>query len=80
MLFIWLNIPESHSLILIVGGDILMSETQNAEKRDLEGLRAERNQLFERFLKNPWHTRLAIQIKAIDDQVADRTQQMMQKR
>jgi hypothetical protein len=57
-----------------------VSETPNMEVRDLEGLRAERNQLFNRFLQHPGRTRLAIQIKVIDDEVAKRTQQAMRKR
>jgi len=43
---------------------------QNAVR---EQLRHKRNQLFEKYCKNPLNTRLAIEIKLIDDQVADLT-------
>ena len=41
------------------------------EKRKREDLKAERNQLFERYLKHPMDTRLALEIKVIDDQLAE---------
>lgn len=45
-------------------------------RRKREELKAKRNLLFQRFLKNPLDTRLALKIKTIDDQVAECTQQM----
>jgi len=45
-------------------------------RRKREELKAKRNLLFERFLKNPLDTRLALKIKTIDDQVAEYTEQM----
>jgi hypothetical protein len=53
-----------------------VSGSAHTEKRDREELKAKRNLLFKLFLKNPMHTRLAAEIKAIDDQLAERTQQM----
>jgi len=55
-------------------------QTANDEKGRCDELGAKRNLLFERFLKNPLDTRLALEIKIIDDQVAECTQQMDQKR
>jgi hypothetical protein len=39
-------------------------------------LKAKRKRLFERFVNNPADTHLALEIKIIDDQVAECTQQM----
>jgi len=50
-------------------------ETAIDEKRKREELKAKRNLLFERYLKNPQDTRLALEIKAIDDQVAESIKQ-----
>ncbi len=52
-----------------------MLETAIDEKRKREELKAKRNLLFERYLKNPQDTRLALEIKAIDDQVAESIKQ-----
>ena len=48
-----------------------MSETPNEQKRKREELKAKRDQLFDRYLKHPMDTRLALEIKAIDDQIAE---------
>ncbi len=48
-----------------------MVETQTNEQTKLEELRARRNLLFERFAKNPSDIRMAIEIKSIDDQIAE---------
>lgn len=50
------------------GADV--SETANNEMGDREELKAKRNLLFKLFLTNPMHTRLAVEIKVIDDQIA----------
>ena len=52
-----------------------MLETAIDEKRKREELKAKRNLLFERYLKNPQDTRLALEIKAIDDQIAESIKQ-----
>jgi hypothetical protein len=46
-------------------------ETTIEEKRKREDLKAERNRLFERYLKHPMDTRLALDIKALDDELAE---------
>ncbi|HWZ97748.1 MAG TPA: hypothetical protein VN025_08315 [Candidatus Dormibacteraeota bacterium] len=50
------------------------------EKKKLEALRAKRERLFNQFLKNPSDIKLAIEIKAIDDQVAASTARSTKKR
>jgi len=52
-----------------------MSETASNEMGNREELKAKRNLLFNLFLTNPRHTRLAIEIKVIDDQIAGFTHQ-----
>lgn len=48
-----------------------MLDTEIEEKRKREELKAKRDQLFDRYLKHPMDTRLALEIKAIDDQIAE---------
>jgi len=48
--------------------------------RKREELKAERKLLFERFLRNPLDTDLALKIKIIDDQVAAYAEQMEHER
>ena len=55
-----------------------MQETAIDAKKKREKLKATRNLLFARFLKNPSDTRLALEIKIIDDQVAECVKQMQQ--
>ena len=50
-----------------------MLGTAIEEKRKRDDLKAKRNLLFERYLKHPMDTRLAIEIKTIDDQIAENT-------
>jgi hypothetical protein len=57
-----------------------MLENEIDARRKREELKAKRNLIFARFLKNPLHTRLALEIKIIDDQIAECTDQMQQKR
>jgi len=45
-------------------------------KRKCEELKAKRNLLFEKYLKRPMETQLALEIKIIDDQIAEHTKQM----
>jgi hypothetical protein len=47
-----------------------MLETIVAEKARREGLKAKRNMLFAEYLKSPTNTRLALEIKSIDDDIA----------
>ena len=53
-----------------------MQETAIDAKKKREKLKTTRNLLFARFLKNPSDTRLALEIKIIDDQVAECVRQM----
>jgi hypothetical protein len=46
------------------------------EKKEREVLKEKRDQLFALLLKNPQDTGLAVEIKAIDDQIAECTKQM----
>jgi len=48
-----------------------MQETPIDSTRKREELKAKRNLLFRRFLQNPLETHLALEIKIIDDQVAE---------
>ena len=50
-----------------------MLETAIEEKRKRDDLKAKRDLLFGRYLKHPRDTRLAIEIKTIDDQIAENT-------
>ena len=56
-----------------------MLETATEEKRKREELKAKRGLLFERYLKHPMDTCLAIEIKTIDDQLAENTKQTNRK-
>jgi hypothetical protein len=47
--------------------------------REREELISKRNLLFRRFLFNPRETHLAVEIKALDDQIAESIQRMLQK-
>ena len=51
----------------------------DAPKRRAEW-RAKRNRLFDEYLKNPSNTFLALEIKAIDDQVAESIERSTAKR
>jgi hypothetical protein len=44
-----------------------MLEPTIAEKARREGLKTKRNMLFQEYLKSPLNTRLALEIKLIDD-------------
>ena len=59
-----------------------MLETAIEEKRKREELKAKRDLLFEWYLKHPMDTRLAklaLEIKIIDDQLAEDTKQTKRK-
>jgi len=49
------------------------------DKAKREKLKIKRNLLFERYLKNPDDTQRALEIKIIDDQVAEFTKQIDRK-
>jgi hypothetical protein len=48
-------------------------ETAIEEKKKRVDLKARRDLLFERYLKLPMDTQLALEIKVIDDQLAEET-------
>jgi len=56
------------------------SATLDLQKEKRDGLRARRKPLFERYEKNPNDRRLALEIKEIDDQIAECNQQIEQNR
>ena len=56
-----------------------MSETAIEEKRKRDELKAKRELLFERYLKHPMDTRLALEIKIMDDHLAETASQTKRK-
>ena len=54
-----------------------MSETEENEIQNRQELKIKRKQLYKLFLTNPMHTRLAVEIKALDDQLAESSEQTM---
>jgi hypothetical protein len=54
-------------------------ETVTNEKKKREDLKAKRGLLFERYLRHPMDTHLSLEIKSIDDQLAEPTKQVKQK-
>jgi hypothetical protein len=56
-----------------------LSETAIEEKRKRDELKAKRELLFERYLKHPMDTRLALEIKIMDDQLAEAASQTKRK-
>ena len=53
-----------------------MPETISDEKKKRGELKAKRDLLFERYLKHPMDTHLSLEIKSIDDQLAEPTKQV----
>jgi hypothetical protein len=56
-----------------------MQATEENPIKNREELKNKRNVLFKLFLKNPMYTSLAVEIKALDDQLADWTRLLTQK-
>jgi hypothetical protein len=54
-------------------------ETKIEEKRKREDLKSKRDRIFEQYLKHPMDTRLELEIKVIDDQLAADTNQTKRK-
>jgi hypothetical protein len=50
------------------------------EKNTRKQLKSKRDLLFEEYSKNPMNSRLAIEIKLIDDQIAELTEHQSQRR
>lgn len=59
------------------GGRVRLSETGDSENQSRQELKIKRKRLYKLFLKNPIYTRLAIEIKALDDQLAESSEQTM---
>lgn len=53
------------------------SETQDNGNQDRQELKTKRKRLYNLFLRNPMHTRLALEIKALDDRLAESSEQTM---
>ena len=60
-------------------GSTRVLETATHEKRKREELKAKRELLFERYLKHPMDAHLSLEIKSIDDQLAEPTKQVKRK-
>jgi hypothetical protein len=56
-----------------------MQPTKKNSIKNREELKNKRKVLFKLFLKNPMHTNLAVEIKALDDQLADWTHLLARK-
>ena len=56
-----------------------MKAAENNPIKNREELKNKRKVLFKLFLKNPMYTSLAVEIKALDDQLADWTLLLMRK-
>ena len=56
-----------------------MQTTETNTIKNREELKNRRKVLFKLFLKNPMHTGLAVEIKALDDQLADCTELLTRK-
>jgi hypothetical protein len=54
-----------------------MQVPSDVQKKKIEGLRARRKPLFEWYEKNPTETHLVLEIKIIDDEIAEYSRQMM---
>lgn len=57
-----------------------MSAILDVQKRKVEGLKARRKPLFERYEKNPSEIQLVLEIKCIDDEIAACREQMRHKK
>jgi len=57
-----------------------MLATAGVWKKKREDLKNKRNSLFYEYSKHPYDLHLALEIKTIDDEIADRTQKMEQER
>jgi hypothetical protein len=57
-----------------------MVATASVWKKKHDNLKAKRNSLFTAYTKDPQNTHLALEIKAIDDEIADSAQHVEQER
>jgi hypothetical protein len=49
----------------------MVSDSAIADKAKREQLKAKRDAIYARYLRSPTNSKLAIEIKSIDDQIAD---------
>lgn len=57
-----------------------MQTTAEDKVKIRKQLKAKRNQLLEEYSKNPMNTRLAVEIRLIDDQIAEITEHLVERR
>jgi len=57
-----------------------MQKPENDKRKIRAELKTKRNLLLEEYSKNPMNTSLAIEIKLIDDQLAELTEHLVQQR
>lgn len=57
------------------GAEVRVSETEEIENQNRQELKTKRQRLYKLFSENPMHTRLAVEIKALDDQLAASSEQ-----
>src|ERR1700680_2688329 len=62
--------------LILFEGIIFMLPALNSQETRLHELRDKRKPISERFRTNPSHTRLALELKIIDDQIAECNQQI----
>ena len=53
------------------GGNVRVLKTEDNENENRRKLKTKRARLYKLFLKNPMYTRLAVEIKVLDDQLAE---------
>jgi uncharacterized coiled-coil DUF342 family protein len=66
--------------LILVAGSNTMQETLVECKSRRDKLKAKRDMLFERYLKSPQDSRMALEIKKIDDEIAEYTDRLRQPR
>jgi hypothetical protein len=73
------QIPEICALCALIREVTRMKVAESNPIKNREELKNKRKVLFKLFLKNPMYTSLAVEIKALDDQLADWTHLLTQK-
>ena len=74
-----LQIPDFCAASCSINGGKSHAETANNPIKNREELKNKRKLPFNLYLKNPMYTRLALEIKTLDDQLADSTQLLARK-
>jgi hypothetical protein len=73
------QIPEICALCASIREVTRMKAAENNPIKNREELKNKRKVLFKLFLRNPMYTSLAVEIKALDDQLADWTHLLARK-